>query len=99
MKFIDLQTYRARKMRFIIAALLTTASLLSPLKGFAESADVEATIKKVDTGNLSLTLDDGKSYKLNAEMDVDALKPGMDVVIAYDVTDGQNIITDMELPD
>jgi uncharacterized protein YycO len=46
-----------------------------------------------------MTLDDGKAYKLNAEMDVDSLKPGMDVVIAYDVTDGQNIVTDMELPD
>ena len=26
-------------------------------------------------------------------------KPGMDVVIAYDVTNGENVVTDMELPD
>jgi hypothetical protein len=32
-------------------------------------------------------------------MDVDSLKPGMDVVIAYDVTEGQNVITDMEIPE
>ena len=35
-------------MRFFVATLLATASLLAPVAGFAESADVEATIKKVD---------------------------------------------------
>ncbi|WP_292146325.1 DUF1344 domain-containing protein, partial [Mesorhizobium sp.] len=35
---------------------------------------------------------------LNAETDLDALKPGMDIVIAYDVTDGENVVTDMQLP-
>ncbi|TIS52740.1 MAG: DUF1344 domain-containing protein, partial [Mesorhizobium sp.] len=48
---------------------------------------------------LTLTLDDGKSYKLNAETDLDALKPGMDIVLAYDVTNGENVVTDMQLPD
>lgn len=50
-------------MRFVVATLLATASFLSPMSGFAESADVEATIKKVDTANLVLTLDDGKTYQ------------------------------------
>jgi hypothetical protein len=46
---------------------------------------------------MTLTLDNGKSYKLNAEMDVDSLEAGMDVVIAYDVTNGENVITDMQV--
>lgn len=52
----------------------------------------------VDRETLTLTLDDGKAYKLNAEMDLEALKPDTDVVIAYDVSNGENVITDMELP-
>ena len=35
-------------MRFVVATLLATASFLSPISGFAESADVEATIKNID---------------------------------------------------
>ncbi|CAM5511601.1 hypothetical protein ATER59S_03845 [Aquamicrobium terrae] len=82
-------------MRILTGAVFAT--LLSATAALA--GQTEGHIKKIDKDAMTMTLDDGKSYKLNAEMDVDALKPGMDVVIAYDVTDGQNIITDMELPD
>ena len=81
----------------ILFGVMTAGTLLAASSAFA--GQTEGLIKKVDKDAMTLTLDDGKSYKLNAEMDVDALKPGMDVVIAYDVTDGQNIITDMELPE
>ncbi|TPM35077.1 DUF1344 domain-containing protein [Mesorhizobium sp. B2-3-4] len=82
-------------MRTLIGAvaatlLLTTAAL---------AGQTEGLIKKIDKDALTLTLDDGKSYKLNAETDLDSLKPGMDIVIAYDVTNGENVITDMQLPD
>jgi hypothetical protein len=70
------------------------------LMGGAALADqTEGVIKKVDKDSMTLTLDNGKTYKLNGEMDVDSLKVGMDIVIAYDVTNGENVITDMELPD
>jgi len=82
-------------MRILTGAVF--AVLLSATAALA--GQTEGHIKKVDKESMTLTLDDGKSYKLNAEMDLDALKPGMDVVIAYDVTDGQNVITDMDLPD
>ena len=81
----------------ILFGVIAAATLLAAGSAFA--GQTEGLIKKVDKDAMTLTLDDGKSYKLNAEMDVDSLKPGMDIVIAYDVTDGQNVITDMELPD
>ena len=76
----------------------TGAALLS-LAATAFAAQTEGTIKKIDRNALTLTLDDGKSYKMNAETDIDSLKEGMDIVIAYDVNNGENVITDMELPD
>ncbi|MER9652329.1 DUF1344 domain-containing protein [Mesorhizobium sp. M0152] len=82
-------------MRTLIGVV--AATLLLSTAAFA--GQTEGLIKKVDKDALTLTLDDGKSYKLNAESDLDALKPGMDIVIAYDVTNGENVITDMELPD
>jgi hypothetical protein len=76
----------------IVAALLF-------MGGAAFAGQTEGIIKKVDKDGMTLTLDNGKTYKLNGEMDVDSLKVGMDIVIAYDVTNGENVITDMELPD
>jgi hypothetical protein len=75
-----------------VAALLFTC-------GMAFAAQTEGIIKKIDKDGMTLTLDDGKAYKLNGEMNMDSLKVGMDIVIAYDVTNGENVITDMQLPD
>lgn len=82
-------------MRTLIGAV--GAMLLISTAAFA--GQTEGLIKKVDKDTLTLTLDDGKAYKLNAETDLDALKPGMDIVIAFDVTNGENVVTDMQLPD
>ncbi|MER8635801.1 DUF1344 domain-containing protein [Mesorhizobium sp. M1365] len=82
-------------MRILIGAVAATLLISTP----AFAGQTEGLIKKVDKDALTLTLDDGKSYKLNAETDLDALKPGMDIVLAYDVTNGENVVTDMELPD
>lgn len=82
-------------MRILLGAV--AAISLTATAAFAEQT--EGHIKTVDKSTLTMTLDDGQSYKLNAEMDVDALKPGMDIVIAYDVNGGENVITDMQLPE
>ncbi len=77
--------------------LAGAAAALVMLSGMAFAEQTEGTIRQVNKENMTLTLDDGKSYKLNAEMDVDALSAGMEVVIAYDVTGGENVITDMQV--
>ena len=82
-------------MRTLFGALFATLLLSTA----ALADQTEGVIKKIDKDTMTMTLDNGKSYKLNAEMHVDALKPGMDVVIAYAVTDSGNVITDMQLPE
>lgn len=84
-------------MRLLIAALLATASLLSPLKGFAQSADVEATIDAVDVSSLTLTLDDGKTYKLPEEFNFEGLEAGVKVVVFYTEVDGSRMVDDLEI--
>lgn len=87
-------------MRIVSGRILfgaVTAMLLVSTAAFA--AQTEGLIKKIDRNTLTITLDDGKTYKMNAETDIDSLKEGMDIVIAYDVANGENIVTDMQLPD
>ncbi|WP_106797238.1 DUF1344 domain-containing protein [Rhizobium sp. H4] len=84
-------------MRFVVATLLATASFLSPMSGFAESADVEATIKKVDTANLVLMLDDGKTYQAPEEFNFDGLEAGVKVIVFYTEVDGKRVINDLDI--
>ena len=82
-------------MRTVIG-LLCAALLTS---GTALAAEAEGHIKSIVQEKLTITLDDGKSYKLPGEFDMDSIKERMDVVLAYDEIDGQKLITDMQLPD
>lgn len=79
--------------RTLIGALAALAMFSSA----ALAAEAEGQIQSIDKENLTITLSDGKSYKLPGEFDVDALKEGMDVILAYDQVGGENLITDMEL--
>jgi Cu/Ag efflux protein CusF len=82
-------------MRTLFAAIVATFAL----SGAALAAEAEGQIKKIDTDNQTITLDNGKSYKLPGEFDVSSLKEGMEILIAYDQVGGENLITDMELPE
>jgi Cu/Ag efflux protein CusF len=80
-------------MRIVSGA--RAAVLLMATSAFA--AEAEGRIKAIDRDNSTITLDDGKSYKLPGEFDVDQLKEGMEILLAYDKVGGENLITDMEL--
>jgi hypothetical protein len=80
-------------MRILIGAI--AAILMISATAFA--AQVEGHIKSIDRDGLTITLDDGKSYKLPGEFDLDSIKEGMDVLLAYDEIGGVAQITDMDL--
>lgn len=82
-------------MRSLIGALAAVIMISSA----AYAAEAEGKIKAIDREKLTITLENGKSYKLPGEFDVDALQEGMDVLLAYDQVNGVNMITDMELPE
>jgi Protein of unknown function (DUF1344). len=91
------RSVKAPIMRLLIAALLATASILSPLRGFAQSSDVEATIQSVDVNELSLTLDDGKTYKVPEEFNFEGLESGVKVLVFYTEIDGNRVVDDLEI--
>lgn len=84
-------------MRILITALLATASIFAPLNTWAQSVDVEATIKAVDVKSLSLTLDDGKTYRVPEEFNFEGLKAGVKVLVFFTVVDGNRVVDDLEI--
>jgi hypothetical protein len=77
-------------MRTLLGAL--TALMLAAA---AHAAEAEGQIKAIDRDKLTITLEDGQSYKLPGEFDIESLQEGMEVLFAYDQIGGENLITDM----
>jgi Cu/Ag efflux protein CusF len=79
-----------RQLLGILAATLLVSSA-------AYAAEAEGLIKSIDKDNSTITLDNGTSYKLPGEFDVESLKEGMDILLAYDEVAGEKLITDMNV--
>ncbi len=76
-----------------IAASAISLILLASMPAFA--GQTEGRIKSVDEEKLTITLEDGKSYKLPGEVDLGGIEPGTEVVINFDTVGDVNQITDM----
>jgi len=81
-------------MRLVAAALALGLMTVSAL-----AAETEGNITSIDEERMTITMEDGNTYKLPAEIEISALSEGMDVVIAYREQDGVRQITDMVLPE
>lgn len=82
---------RMRTVLLAAAVAVSTAFAAIP----ASAADDEGRITRIDRERLTITLDNGNTYKLSTEFDVDALAEGMEVVLAYDTVAGEKLVTDM----
>lgn len=78
-------------MRKVLAALVASLAITAT----AVAADADGKVTKVDPEQMTIVLDDGKTYKLPDEMDMSVIAEGVEVIIAYEPKDGVNQITDM----
>ena len=76
-------------------AVFTAALIMSVSASLA--ADADGKIKGIDADKGTITLSDGKTYKLPGEFDVASLKEGMEIVISYDKVGNDNLIADMQV--
>ena len=77
----------------LYAALIAAGLALSA--GTALAAEDEGKIARVDAEAMTITLDNGNTYKLSGEFDVEALEVGTEVVLAYDTIGGEKMVTDL----
>lgn len=79
-------------MRHLLAAFIA----LFTLTDVVFAGEAEGAIQAIDRDAMVITLENGKTYKLPGEFDIEKIKEGMDVIIAFDEVNGENLITDME---
>ncbi|KFB10770.1 DUF1344 domain-containing protein [Nitratireductor basaltis] len=83
-------------MRSVFALALALATFLALP---ASAADTDGVVKSVDMEKMTVTLEDGQTYKLPAEMDASSIEAGSMVVIAYTEIEGSKQITDLFVPE
>jgi hypothetical protein len=76
---------------------MAAAALLLATTSFAYAANDEGRIASIDREAMIITLENGNSYKLPGEFDMEAIAEGMEVLVAYDTVDGERTITDMDI--
>ena len=79
-----------KKLTFLIAATIFAL----PHTALADEAT--GKIVSIDEGNQSLKLDDGNVYKLPGEFDYTVLSKDMKVLIVYDLSGEDKVVTDIE---
>ena len=83
-----------RTVTGMLSALILAAGLALS-SGAAMAADDEGKIRSIDREALTITLDNGNTYKLSGEFDVEALHEGVEVVVAYDTVGNEKLVTDL----
>ena len=77
-------------------SIAAAALLIAVTAPFASAADVEGTVKAIDAGERSLTLDDGTKIWLSDAVAVDTVKEGAQVRVSYEEKDGKPVATSVE---
>ncbi|MFD1197770.1 DUF1344 domain-containing protein [Brucella gallinifaecis] len=80
-------------MQYIVGLIFIIASIFSSV---AMADDVEGKITGINEDTETITLDDGKNYKLPGEFDYSIINKGMKVIILYEEADNTRFITDIQ---
>ena len=77
--------------RHIIIAVMVLAAAFVPLA--VSAADMEGKVQSVDTGERTLTLENGTKIWLSEGVAVDSITAGAEVTVSYEERDGKPVAT------
>jgi hypothetical protein len=78
--------------------LSVTCGLLL-LASAAWAADIEGTVKSVDTADRAIVLEDGTRLVVAEGMSMDKVQEGKKVKLSYEERDGKNVVTTIDVQD
>ncbi len=78
-------------------AMFLIAAMLFALPNTALADEIEGKIESIDETNQTLKLEDGSEYKLPGEFDYSVIEKDMKVMIVFDMSGSDKMVTDIEL--
>ena len=84
----------------VLGALVIAPAVMAQTQAPGAAKTIEGKVMAVDPTGKSLTLDDGTKLTIpdSVKFNRADLKPGAAVKAAFEVKDGQNILTTLEVP-
>ena len=80
-------------MNKLLGAMVTAAFLGTP--GVASAEEATGTVEGVDLQSRMIVLDDGTVFAVDQGIALETLRPGVEVTVSYEETDGQKVISDL----
>ena len=77
--------------RHLVIAVVMLIAAFAPLAALA--ADMEGKVQAVDTGERTLTLENGTKIWLSEGVAIDSIKEGSEVTVSYEDKDGKPVAT------
>lgn len=77
--------------------LFLVAAMVFALPNTSLADEIEGKIAAIDEANQTLKLEDGSIYKLPGEFDYSVIEKDMQVMIIFDVSGEDKMVTDIEL--
>jgi uncharacterized protein DUF1344 len=77
--------------RHIVIAVVMLIAAFAPLAALA--ADMEGKVQAVDTGERTLTLENGTKIWLSEGVAIEGIKEGSEVTVSYEDKDGKPVAT------
>jgi len=77
--------------RHIVIAVVMLIAVFAPLAVLA--ADMEGKVQAVDTGERTLTLENGTKVWLSEGVAIEGIKEGSEVTVSYEDKDGKPVAT------
>ena len=74
----------------VAAALFGTASV-------ASAEEASGTVEGVDLQSRMIVLDDGTVFAVTEGIALETLRPGSEVTVSYEESDGQKLINDLKI--
>ena len=82
-------------MNKLLGALVAVAFLGTP--GAASAEEATGTVEGVDLQSRMIVLDDGSVFAVDQGIALESLRPGTEVTVSYEETNGQKVVSDLKI--
>lgn len=82
-------------MKSVLVSTLAAAALLLSA-GLASADEASGRITQVNTESQTITLDNGMTFSLSENVNINSLAAGQEVKVTYEKQDSENIATEVQ---
>tara|TARA_R110002110_G_scaffold7511_3_gene37942 strand:- start:222 stop:482 length:261 start_codon:yes stop_codon:yes gene_type:complete len=85
-------------MKSVLVSTIAAAALLFTA-GIASADEASGRVTQVNTEEQTFTLDNGMTFSLSDDINIEGLAAGQEVKVTFEKQDSENIATEVQIPE